>query len=180
MDHPHNVLVCQTCGDYALSAKIRQSHTSHIKAEAIKDQATFLLAEELHHIATGVNKDEDIPTTQATTHGVGDDAAQSVEALAHINGLVIQPVPVCPIKVEHYPAVMISCRCAAVMPLWMRIIVPAAVRISTVRKLSELSNGPVLTFVFPEVLAGGIIGETNSPPGRNWTKAPGSEDRSSS
>ena len=63
---------------------------------------------------------------------------------------------------------------------WMRIIVPAEVRISTVRKLSVLSTVPVLDFAFPEVLAGGIMGETNSPPGRNWTKAPGSDDCSSS
>ena len=43
----------------------------------------------------------------------------------------------------------------------------AAVRISTVRKLSLFSTDPVFALAFPEVLAGGIIGETNSPPGRN-------------
>ena len=43
----------------------------------------------------------------------------------------------------------------------------AAVRISTVRKLSLFSTDPVFALAFPEVLAGGIIGKTNSPPGRN-------------
>ena len=43
----------------------------------------------------------------------------------------------------------------------------AAVRISTVRKLSLFSTDPVFALAFPEVLAGGIIGKTNSPPGHN-------------
>ena len=45
----------------------------------------------------------------------------------------------------------------------------AAVRISTVRKLSLFSTDPVFALAFPEVLAEGIIGETNSPPGRNFS-----------
>ena len=48
---------------------------------------------------------------------------------------------------------------------WIRIAVPEAVRNSTVRKLC--SSVPILSFAFPDVRAGGIIGDTNGPPGDN-------------
>ena len=48
---------------------------------------------------------------------------------------------------------------------WMRIAVPEAVRNSIVRKLC--SSAPALPFAFPGVRAGGIIGDTNGPPGVN-------------
>ena len=108
MHHPHYVFVRQTRGDYVFASHIGQPHSSHIKTYAIKDQATFLFTEELHHIAAGVDEDENVPAVQASAHGVGYDTAQAIEALTHIDRLVIQPVPVCSIQVEHYPAQIIS------------------------------------------------------------------------
>ena len=89
MDHPDDVFIGQAGGDNLLSARIRQSHPSHIKTEAIQYQTPFFFPEQLHHIPAGVHKDEDITAVQTSTHGVGYDAAQAIEALAHIDWLVI-------------------------------------------------------------------------------------------
>jgi len=69
------VFIGQAGGDYLLSASIGQSHSSHIKTYAIKDQPTFLFTEQLHHITAGVYEDEDVTAVQASTHGVGNDTA---------------------------------------------------------------------------------------------------------
>lgn len=50
--------------------------------------------EHLHHVPARVHEDEHVPAAQAFAHGVGHDAAQAVEALAHVHRLVVKPVPV--------------------------------------------------------------------------------------
>ena len=89
MDHPDDVFIGQAGGDNLLSARIRQSHPSHIKTEALQYQTPFFFPEQLHHVTAGVHEDEDITTIHAAAHGMGDDTAQPVEAFTHVNGLVI-------------------------------------------------------------------------------------------
>ena len=57
--------------------------------------------EKFHHVPAGIGKDEHIPAAESLTHSVRHDAAEPVEALAHINGLVVQPVPAGVIQIKH-------------------------------------------------------------------------------
>ena len=61
----------------------------------------ILLPKHLHHVPARVHEDVHVAAPQAGAHPVGHDAAQAVEALAHVHRLVVQPVLDVAVQTKH-------------------------------------------------------------------------------
>ncbi len=64
------------------------------KLQMIDDQTAAFHMKDLHACARLVDEDERVAVLHVVTHLVGDDAAQRVEALAHVRRMRIQEEPV--------------------------------------------------------------------------------------
>lgn len=71
------------------------------KLQMIDDQTAAFHMKDLHACARLVDDDERVAVLHVETHLVGDDAAQRVEALAHVRRMRIQEEPVGVCKAKH-------------------------------------------------------------------------------
>lgn len=71
------------------------------KLEIVDDQTAALHMEDLHGRTGLVDKDEGVAVLDVAPHLVGHDAAERVEALAHIRGVRVQEEAVAVIQAEH-------------------------------------------------------------------------------
>lgn len=72
-----------------------------LKLEVIDDQAAALHMKDLHRSAGLVDEDERVAVLNVASHLVGDDAAERVEALAHVRGMRVQVEAVAVAETEH-------------------------------------------------------------------------------
>ena len=76
-------------------------HSAYIQSDGIQDKSSFLLTKHLHHVSARIHEDVHITSFEVGAHTVGYDAAQTVEALAHVHWPVVQPVLHRAIQTKH-------------------------------------------------------------------------------
>ena len=79
----------------------RHAHSTHLYAQCIQHETAFLAVQDLHPVPCGIDEHEHVSAAHAHSHAVVHYAAQSVEAHAHVNRLVEQPVSHGIIKAKH-------------------------------------------------------------------------------
>ncbi len=79
----------------------RQAKTAVVKHHRIDHKTSRLFTQKLDPVAVLVDEDEYVSVAQICRHLVVDDAAQHVEALAHVGRLGKQPVPHAVVQTEH-------------------------------------------------------------------------------
>lgn len=72
-----------------------------LQFEVVDNQAAALHMEDLHGGAGFVDEDERVTVLHVAPHLVGDDAAERIEALAHVGGMRIQVEAVAVTQAEH-------------------------------------------------------------------------------
>lgn len=72
-----------------------------LQLEVVDDQATAFHMEDLHGRARLVHEDERVSVLDVAPHLVGHNAAERVEALAHVGGARVQEEPVAVVQAEH-------------------------------------------------------------------------------
>ena len=100
--HPEHLFVGYSGGYHLVIGGLdSRLHSAYIQSDGIQDKSSFLLTKHLHHVSARIHEDVHITSFEVGAHTVGYDAAQTVEALAHVHRFVVQPVLHRAIQTKH-------------------------------------------------------------------------------
>ncbi len=79
----------------------RHPECAPIQGFRIDDHASGLIVKELDAIPALVHEDVHVPVHRIVTYSVPDKSGEGVEALAHIGGLAVEPIPHPLVQTKH-------------------------------------------------------------------------------